>query len=192
MPFTVSHTDGAAGLREAAASFLTAASALDELALLESSRCVGWSRLEVVDHVLAGWRELFAGLADRTDGPASVDAASYWTDYAEQVADADPVLVVMEQRRHSLAHARPAAAVAAIVDVGRQLDHVVAALPEGFHAFQGHVLTSGDLLATWAVETVVHQLDLDAETDVPPSALRLAHRTAEHVTDVRDRLPPPA
>jgi hypothetical protein len=137
MSFTVSHTDGATGLRGAAAAFVGTVAALDEPALLEPSRCRGWSRLEVVDHVLAGWRELFAGL-------------------------------------------------------GRQLDHVAAGLPEGFHAFQGHVLTSGDLMATWAVETVLHQLDLDTATDVPAGALRLARRTAEHVDDFHDRLPPAA
>lgn len=126
-----------------------------------------------------------------TEGPVALrDAASYWTDHAEQTAGADPVLVVMEQRRHALAHPRPAAAVTALAEVGRQLDPVVAGLPAGFHAFQGHVLTSGDLLATWAVETVVHQLDLDAGADLPAGALRLSHRTAEHVPDFRDRLPP--
>jgi hypothetical protein len=48
--------------------------------------------------------------------------------------------------------------------------------------FQGHVLTTGNFLATWATELAVHHLDLDLGEDAPapdPEALRLARRTAE-------------
>ncbi|MGG5257352.1 maleylpyruvate isomerase N-terminal domain-containing protein [Phycicoccus avicenniae] len=189
MALTVAHDPAVTALRGAVDAFLRTTRSLPEVALLEPSRCLGWTRFDVVDHVLAGWSELFAGLADRTDGPPTVDAASYWTAYAEQESGADPVLVVMAQRRHALAHSRPSAAVTALDAVGAQLDRVVANLPEGHHAFQGHVLTSGDLLTTWAVETVIHQHDVEAGDDLPEAALDLAHRTAEHVPDLAGRLP---
>lgn len=49
-------------------------------------------------------------------------------------------------------------------------------------AFQGHVLTAGDLLATWAVELVVHHHDLNAPRPgaAPgPSAVRIGRLTAQ-------------
>jgi hypothetical protein len=48
--------------------------------------------------------------------------------------------------------------------------------------FQGHVLTSGDFLATWAAELAVHHLDLDLGPELPgpdPAALGLARQTAD-------------
>jgi hypothetical protein len=44
--------------------------------------------------------------------------------------------------------------------------------------FRGHVLSTGDFLATWAVELAVHQLDIG---DMPPAApaLRTAAATVE-------------
>ncbi len=68
----------------------------------------------------------------------------------------------------------------------------VAWLPDGALAFQGGVLTTGDLLATWAVELAVHQLDLAREIDVaPPSpdALAMARRTVEALRDAGRGLP---
>jgi hypothetical protein len=59
-------------------------------------------------------------------------------------------------------------------------------LDDGVLAFQGGVLTTGDFLATWAVELAVHQLDLAREVDVAPptpGALRLARRTVEALTE---------
>ncbi len=49
--------------------------------------------------------------------------------------------------------------------------------------WQGHVFTAGDFLAIWAVEDVVHHLDLLSDEPAPPSALRLARRTVEALTD---------
>jgi len=45
-------------------------------------------------------------------------------------------------------------------------------------AFQGHVLTSGDFLTTWAVELAVHHLDLGRDLDITPptpESLAVAH-----------------
>ena len=64
---------------------------------------------------------------------------------------------------------------------------VLRAVSAGRHAFQGHVLTSGDLLASWAVENAVHHLDLLVEAPPPPTALGVVRRTAEALLD--ERLP---
>ncbi|MGL5910014.1 MAG: hypothetical protein ACRCZP_08430, partial [Phycicoccus sp.] len=49
--------------------------------------------------------------------------------------------------------------------------------------FQGLVLTSGDLLASWAVENAVHHLDLLVAGPASASALGLARSTAEALLD---------
>ncbi|MBM6399322.1 maleylpyruvate isomerase N-terminal domain-containing protein [Phycicoccus sonneratiae] len=187
MGFTVPHEEALDAFSTSVDSFVEAARAVDELALFAPSRCHGWTRFEVVDHVLAGWRELLGGMAARTPGPATVDAVTYWTDWGEAHAADDPVAVLMAQRRHADAHPRPSAAVAALTEVAEQLRLVSPSLPDGHHAFQGQVLTSGDLLATWAVETVVHQLDLGIPHPPPAAALNLARRTAAEVPDLVGR-----
>ena len=48
------------------------------------------------------------------------------------------------------------------------------------------MLTTGDFLATWAVELAVHHLDLNAELAIAPPAapaLRLARSTIEALVD---------
>jgi hypothetical protein len=58
----------------------------------------------------------------------------------------------------------------------------VRATGPGAVRFQGHVLQTGDFLATWAVELAVHHLDIARELDLPgphPEALRMARETVE-------------
>ncbi|NYG55894.1 maleylpyruvate isomerase N-terminal domain-containing protein [Nocardioides perillae] len=73
--------------REACAAavrgFTGAVDDLDELALLGASRCHGWSRLDVVVHLLDGWSELLGALVSPVDAAPTVDAASYWTAFAD-------------------------------------------------------------------------------------------------------------
>lgn len=48
--------------------------------------------------------------------------------------------------------------------------------------FQGHVLSAGDFLTSWAVELAVHQADLGRDLELPgpsPAALRLTRATIE-------------
>ena len=76
-----------------------------------------------------------------------------------------------------------------------QLQAVAAALRTGVGrldddllGFQGWTLTTGDFLATWAVELAVHQLDLGRDLDVPlPDArsLTLTRRTVEALLGAR-------
>ncbi|MEJ5944590.1 maleylpyruvate isomerase N-terminal domain-containing protein [Pseudokineococcus basanitobsidens] len=159
-------------------SFVDAVGALDELALLEASRCRGWTRLDVVVHVLTGWQEVLAGLVSPVDDPPTVDAASFWTAFAD-AADADEVAVLMAQRRRSAAYARPSAAVEHLRDVAGSVRRGTAAAASGDRRWLGEVFDVGDFLATWAVEDAVHQLDLRCAGPVPPDALALARETVE-------------
>ncbi|WP_170219262.1 maleylpyruvate isomerase N-terminal domain-containing protein [Nocardioides litoris] len=169
--------------REACAAsvegFVRAAAGLDELELLGASRCHGWTRLDVVVHVIAGWQEMLGGLVSPVDGEPTVDAASYWRAFAEQYGDDDPVADLMAQRRRTASYARPASATAQLRDVGEALLRGVRSCGERHLTWQGHVFTPGDFLAAWAVEDAVHHLDLLADEPVPASALRLARATVE-------------
>ena len=162
-------------------AFVAAVDALDDLALLGPSRAHGWSRLDCLVHVRAGLQEMLAGLPARTDAAPDVDSASYWTSW-EEAADEDPVPGILQTRRTASAYARPTHAMEHLRQVTTGLRHAVTALDDGAHDFQGHVLTSGDLLATWAVELAVHHHDLDLPADLPapdPAAVRLGRRTAD-------------
>lgn len=164
---------------EAAGALLDAALGTGEYELLGPSRCHGWTRLDVLVHVLGGWQEMLGGLVSRVAGEPTVDAASYWTAFAGESDGADPVAVLMAQRRRTAAYARPAAVCEQLADVGAAVRRGVRAMPDEPCRWQGHVFSAGDFLAVWAVEDVVHQLDLDLGGAVPGAALSLARRTIE-------------
>lgn len=175
VPLATARTACAGSVR----TFVQAVDAFDEHALLGASRCHGWTRLDVVVHVLEGWQEMLGGFVSPVDGPPTVDAASYWPAFAQEAGGDDPVPALMAQRRRTAAYGRPALAVDRLRDVAAALLRGVDALAEGHHLWQGHVFTAGDFLAIWAVEHVVHQLDLLSDVPVPPDALALTRATVE-------------
>jgi len=68
-------------------------------------------------------------------------------------------------------------------DVAAALMRGVTACEDRRYLWQGHVFTAGDFLTVWAVEVVVHQLDLLCDEPAPSSALRLARATIEALID---------
>lgn len=160
-------------------TFVEAASGLDEYELLGASRCHGWTRLDVVAHVIGGWQEMLGGLVSPMDEPPTVDAASYWTAFADEYGGADQVLTLMSQRRRTAAYARPAAAIEQLTDVADALLRGVAAFPARACFWQGHVFAPGNYLSIWTVENVVHQLDLRTTRPPRSSGLMLARATIE-------------
>jgi len=176
---SVALDDGRAACAESIEAFERAVDAFSEYDLLGVSRCHGWTRLDVVTHVLAGWQEMLGGLVSVGDPDPTVDAATYWSAFATQYATDDPVPTLMSQRRRSAAYARPASARAHLHDVASALVRGVRACEDRRLLSQGHVFTAGDFLTVWAVEVVVHQLDLHADEPAPASALGLARATIE-------------
>jgi hypothetical protein len=158
---------------------MDAVGSLSEYELLDASRCHGWTRLDVVVHLIAGWQEMLGGMVSPVDAEPSVDAATYWPAFAGEYATDDPVPVLMSQRRRTAAYARPASATAQLRDVAAMVRRGAAAYPDRRCLWQGHVFAGGDFLAIWAVENVVHQLDLRSAVPAPVSALRLARATIE-------------
>lgn len=170
---------GRVACTESIAAFLRAVDDLSEYDLLASSRCHGWTRLDVVVHVLGGWEEMLRGMVSRVSSEPTVDAASYWSAWAADFGSDDPVPALMSQRRRTAAWARPDSATAELHDVGAALLRGVNLFQDGACLWQRQVFAAGDFLAVWAVEHVVHQLDLWSDTPPPPSALRLSRATIE-------------
>ena len=159
--------------------FVRAVAELDDLALLAPSRCHGWAVVDVVTHVRVGLEEMLRGATAPTDEPPTVDAASYWSAWAAG-DDTDAVDGILWTRRTSSAYRRPSGAVEHLRAAAAAV--LEASLPADAVRFQGHVISVGDFLATWAVELAVHHVDLGADLDVgqpTPSALRLTRATIE-------------
>jgi hypothetical protein len=137
----------------------------------------------VVTHVRLGLEEvgcclLTAGTCDRAPDR---DAATYWQS-APPGSSPDEVAGLLAIRRLASATRAPSGSLGPLRLVTASLASAVQRLDDGVLAFQGGVLTTGDFLATWAVELAVHQLDLGRDLDLPgpgPGSLALARRTLE-------------
>ena len=84
MALTVDLETGRRAFAESVTSFVRAVDAFSEWDLLDVSRCHGWTRLDVVVHVVAGWEEMLGGFVSPVDGPPTVDAATYWPAFDEE------------------------------------------------------------------------------------------------------------
>jgi uncharacterized protein (TIGR03083 family) len=164
---------------------LELAGRLDDHDLLATSRCRGWTVGDVLVHVHLGLQEMLLGIVSPTSEAATVDAASYWTSAPPSNDDAAfGVGHVHYVRLLASAYREPGALAKHLSVTGRTVRRAAATLPDGRLEFQGHVIATGDFLATWAVELAVHHLDLGAELTLPPpraEAVRLARRTVEEL-----------
>ena len=179
----VEHGRGVRACAGAVRALVTAADGLTDEALLVPSRCAGWSRLDALAHVHLGLQEMLLGVVTPADAPPTVDAASYWhTDPPGRDDSADAIDQLGYLHRLSSAYRRPRGLVGHLLVTAEGLTGAVERMPEGSVRFQGHVLATGDFLATWATELAVHHLDLDLDANAPgpdPDALSLARQTAE-------------
>jgi hypothetical protein len=190
----VPHEEGKAAFVGALEAFLGAVQPLDDHALLAASRCWGWTVVDVVSHVRLGLEEVGSCLltAGTCDAAPDRDAATYWLT-PPPGSSTDEVAGLVAIRRVASATRVPRGALPPLVRVAQALPLAAERLPDGVLAFQGGVLTTGDFLATWAVELAVHQLDLAREIDLAPptsDALDLARRTVEALAGAG--LPAPA
>jgi hypothetical protein len=174
------HDDAVTCLVEQVSQFVAAADALDDMELLGSSRCHGWTALDVIVHVQHGLQEMAVGTTSRTSEPPERDAASYWRDQPDDRAE-DPVPHILWLRRVSSAYGRPTHAVTHLEGVAETAIRAVRAMPESTVEFQGKRMLSGDFLATWVVELAVHQLDL--ALDESPVGIGWTRTTLEAVAD---------
>lgn len=190
--FTVELATARRACAESILGFVEAAASVGEYDLLAASRCHGWTRLDVVVHLITGWQEMLGPMTFGVDDEPTVDAASYWPAFAAAYGSGDPVSTLMSQRRRTAAYARPASALDQLREVSEALARGVESFDDRHRRWQGHVFTAGDYLTVWAVENAVHHLDLDlggeAAGPVPTSAMSAARATIEAL--VQEPLPP--
>ncbi|MBZ5739961.1 maleylpyruvate isomerase N-terminal domain-containing protein [Nocardioides mangrovi] len=190
MALTVDLETGRTAFADSVRGFLAAVDGFDEWGLLDASRCHGWTRLDVVVHVIAGWQEMLGGMVSPVADEPTVDAASYWPTFDETEAG-EPVDTLMAQRRRTAAFARPSSACTELRYVAEAVLRGAAALAEGHYLWQHQVFTAGDYLTIWAVEDVIHQVDLISDHPVPATALDLARATVAELggASLAGRLP---
>ncbi len=133
-------------------------------------------------HVHIGLQDMLLGVVSPTSDPPDVDAATYWRSFPPGPSD-DVFAHTRFVRSVASAYRRPGSVVAHLRTTAAALRRAVTAAPEGSVAFQGHVLATGDFLATWAVELAVHHLDVHGEP--PQDALALSRATVEALAGSR-------
>jgi hypothetical protein len=192
MALTVDCETGRAAFSQSVAAFVRAVDGLGEWDLLGASRCHGWTRLDVVVHVVGGWQEMLGGFVSPVEDPPTVDAASYWPAFDAEYAG-DRLETLLAQRRRTAAYLRPDSVREHMHEVADAVLRGAASCSDRHLRWQGHVFTAGDFLTIWVVEDAIHHLDLVSTEPVPPSALDLARATVAALDggSLADRLPPP-
>lgn len=159
-------------LAEVYAAFTAALGERSEDELARPSRAEAWTVRELLVHQLGDARRALVALATPAEGPADVDAASYWRAFQPGSGDggaAEAQWVV----RSAAAYAGSAGLIAEWRDTSeaaaRAAAAAMAADPQAVVATQGHALAVVDLVSTLVVEATVHLLD--AWTDPPAAAL---------------------
>lgn len=150
--------------------------------------CAGWAVRDLVLHCLGDARRGLVALHTPAEGRPDRDAVTYWQDWRPGTESADT------GRRHVRAvaaliphmdelRAEAAGTAAAVVHAAAAADSGGDAASEQLVATQGHVLTTGDLLRTLAVEATVHHLDLVVSLPGAPGpsleGLALVRRTLD-------------
>jgi hypothetical protein len=179
----VDHEDGRTAFLAALDGFTQCADSLSDLQLMAASRCTGWTVGDVVVHVHLGLQEMLLGLVSVTSEVSETDAGSYWRITLPANDDnGDQIVGMRFIRLLSGSYRRPSNAVRHMLPTVEGVRAATSRLEPAAVRFQGHVLSTGDFLATWAVELTIHQLDMGRELVLPqpaPAALRLARLTVE-------------
>ncbi|ODU03553.1 MAG: hypothetical protein ABS81_13735 [Pseudonocardia sp. SCN 72-86] len=178
-PLHIDHATASAAFLGELDAFVAAVGSVSDHDLLAASRCHGWAVVDVVVHVRTGLQDMLGGAVTPSTSPPDTDAASYWRKDVPSTDDAaDTVDGILWTRRTASPIDGPPARVAHLRAAADAVRSAVQRMPDGPVAFHGHVLASGDFLATWAVELAVHHLDVRLG---PPTAesLRLGRLTVE-------------
>ncbi len=161
---------GKEACRAAYSEILDVLPAIDEDTGWLPTLCAGWTVRDLLLHLLSDAQRALVALHTPADGPADVDAISYWSSWQPGTPGADA------GRRGTRIMASAWSSVAPIADLyGETARAVLVAADERpggelVHT-QGKVLSVDSLLSTLAVEATIHQLDLGLGQ---PAALGLA------------------
>lgn len=139
-------------------------SKLDEDDLAAGSRCLGWTRADVLFHVLLDAQRALVTFATPAAREPDTDFVSYW----EPFLPGSPGSAAHARfvRRISACYPSGLAIVRQWTETAAAAVHAAGQLRAGLVvATQGHVLPAGDFLATLAVEVTIHHLDLGCGGD---------------------------
>jgi uncharacterized protein (TIGR03083 family) len=132
--------------------------------LARPSRCLGWTRADLLFHMLLDAQRALITLATPANGPADRDFVSYWTPFRPGAGGYDAHARFV--RRSAAAYQSDLAIVARWTETAaaaaRAATTSATATVATMVATQDHVLAAGDFLATLAVEATIHHLDLMA------------------------------
>jgi uncharacterized protein (TIGR03083 family) len=134
---------------------------LSEEDLARPSRCLGWTRADLLYHMLLDARRALVTFATPAAGTADVDFVSYWAPFRPGAEGYDAHARFV--RRAASAYRSDLVIVAQWSETAAAAVYAASALPaDAKLATQDHVLAAGDFLATLAVEATIHHLDLAA------------------------------
>jgi uncharacterized protein (TIGR03083 family) len=132
---------------------------LTEAGLVCPSRCLGWTRADLLYHMLLDAQRALVTFASPATGTADVDFVSYWEPFRPGADGYNAHAQFV--RRAASAYRSPLAITARWSETAAAAAFAATALPADARiATQGHVLLAGDFLATLAVEATIHHLDL--------------------------------
>lgn len=160
---------------------------LSETDMMLPSRCAGWAAGDVLYHQLLDARRALRTLASPSGGPADVDDISYWRGYPP---GGQPAAAHKASAARHARHVRIAASAYAADELAWEWRETSAAAcraaracPHDAVTTQGLVLELEDFIATLAVESVIHYLDLTvslpAAPEPDPASLALVRRVLD-------------
>jgi hypothetical protein len=157
--------------------------------LVRATGCQGWMVADLLVHIRLGAEDLLHGLAAPCEDPADRDYISCWKDWParSEVTFSDVRLTWAMAAWYTTAdglrrHFDDIVAIAARASRAARVGHV---------RLHGHVQSTEDFLAMWAVELCVHHLDL--LVGVPdrlgprPGAVEIALNTVDGLLEERQR-----
>jgi hypothetical protein len=188
----VPHAEASTAFLDELDLFATTVTGLDDASLVAASFCTGWTVGDVIVHVHMGLQEMLLGLVSPAASAPDTDAASYWTAaLPTNDSQADRLDNVRFVRLLGAAYRRPTGLVRHLLPTVEGVRSAVTTLPARAIRFQGHVLSSGDFLTTWAVELAIHHLDLTRELPLTPPTAQSLHLTRATVETLAGAPLPP-
>jgi uncharacterized protein (TIGR03083 family) len=154
-------------LRDAYGAFAGVVAGLGDEESWRPTGCTGWAVRDLVFHCLSDAQRGLVALHTPAAGPVDRDAVTYWRDWRPDSVGA------ANGRRWVRVSAGMFLDFSQLRDlyqetVAATVTAAAAADPARLVGTQGHVLTTGDLLATLAVEATVHHLDLTVSLPAAP------------------------
>jgi hypothetical protein len=173
-------TDATETLVLAYGAFGAVAEAVTEESAWLPTGCTGWAIRDLIFHCLSDAQRGLVALHTPADRPPDRDAVTYWRDWQP---GGDSAVDLRLTRIAASVYPRAARLAEIYRETAAAVVHAAAATDPALPvATQGHVLTTGDLLRTLAVEATVHHLDLVVSLPAAPAP------TAQALHEVRRTL----